>query len=32
MLKNNSIHDVINNKPPIGVIGPRNDIENPIKS
>ena len=32
MLKNNSIHEVINNKPPIGVIGPKNDIGNPTKS
>ena len=29
MLKNNIIHALINNSPPIGVIGPKKDNENP---
>ena len=29
MLKNNIIHALINNTPPIGVIGPKKDTENP---
>ena len=29
MLKNNIIHALINNNPPIGVIDPKKDNENP---
>ena len=32
MLKNNIIHALINNSPPIGVIGPKKDNENPKMS
>ena len=32
MLKNKNAHEVINNKPPIGVIGPKKDKEIPIAS
>lgn len=30
MLKNNIVHDPISNIPPIGVIGPKKDIDNSI--